>query len=107
MFQRFRKGLLPVSHRCHDAQVRNDEFRAVTMRLRQIPFQGRQAVEWVIDKLDSKSTDDLLLQARRQLDDITNITKQGMEDIQNAAKKSFDEFQNLTVPPASQSIPKL
>ena len=82
-----------------------------------ITFQGRQAVEWVIEKLQTevkdiassaaKSTDDLFNQTRRQLDDITNITKQGMEDIQNVAKKSFDEFQNLTVPPPSQSIPKL
>lgn len=93
------------------------DFRTVTMCLRLIPFQGRQAVEWVIEKLQSevkdiastaaKSTDDLLNQTRRQFDDITNITKQGMEDIQNVAKKSFDEFQNLTVPPPSQSIPKL
>ncbi|XP_017766581.1 PREDICTED: protein slowmo isoform X2 [Eufriesea mexicana] len=81
--------------------------RLLTLTMEQNANKGRQAVEWVIDKLDSKSTDDLLLHACRQLDDITNITKQGMEDIQNAAKKSFDEFQNLTVPPPTQSIPKL
>ncbi|CAK9812810.1 Protein slowmo [Anthophora quadrimaculata] len=91
--------------------------RLLTMTIEQNANKGRQAMEWVIEKIQSevkdiassaaKSTDDLLNQTRRQLDDITTITKQGMEDIQNVAKKSFDEFQNLTVPPPSQSIPKL
>lgn len=91
--------------------------RLLSLTIEQNANKGRQAVEWVIEKIQSevqdiassaaKSTDDLLHQTRRQFDDITNITKQGMEDFQNAAKKSFDEFQNLTVPPPSQSIPKL
>lgn len=96
-------------HRSGDTQV--------TKYLRTIGFQGRQAMEWVIEKIQAdvkdiassavKSTDDLLNQTRRQIDDITIATKRGMDDIQSAAKKSLDEFQNLTAPPPSQSIPKL
>lgn len=79
--------------------------------------QGRQAMEWVIDKMGSevkdfassavKSTDELLTQTRRQFDDITTKTRRGMDDLQNAAKKSFDEIHTLTTPPSSQSMPKL
>lgn len=91
--------------------------KLLSMTIEHNANKGRQAMEWVIAKLQSevkdiassaaKSTDDLLHQTRRQIDDITNITKQGMEEFQSAAKKSFDEFQNLAVPPPSQSIPKL
>ncbi|XP_053988492.1 protein slowmo-like [Hylaeus volcanicus] len=91
--------------------------RLLTMTIEQNAKKGRQAVEWVIEKIHgemkdiastaAKSTDDLLNQTRRQLDDITNITMRSMDDLQNVAKKSFDEFQNLTAPPPSQSIPKL
>ncbi|KZC07172.1 PREDICTED: protein slowmo [Dufourea novaeangliae] len=91
--------------------------RLLTMTIEQNAKKGRQAMEWVIERLQSevkdiatsavKSTDDLLNQTRRQIDDITSITKRGMDDLQNAAKKSFDEFHNLTVPPPPQSIPKL
>ena len=56
-------------------------------------------MEWVIEKFQSEMKD--------MTDDLFSYTKQGMEDLQNVAKKSFDEFQNLTVPPPSQSIPKL
>ncbi|XP_043287813.1 protein slowmo [Venturia canescens] len=79
--------------------------------------KGRQAMEWVIDKMGSevkdlansavKSTDELLTQTRRQFDDITTKTRRGMDDLQNAAKKSFDEIHTLTTPPSSQSMPKL
>lgn len=89
----------------------------LTAMIEQNAKKGRQAVEWVIEKIHEdmkgiantavKSTDDLLNQTRRQIDDITNITKRGIDDLQNVARKSFDEFQNLTVPPPTQSIPKL
>ncbi|KAK1121077.1 hypothetical protein K0M31_010857 [Melipona bicolor] len=69
------------------------------MRIDQNAKKGRQAVEWVIEKFQSEMKD--------MTDDLFSYTKQGMEDLQNVAKKSFDEFQNLTVPPPSQSIPKL
>lgn len=91
--------------------------RLLTMTIEQNAKKGRQAMEWVIEKIQSdvkdiassavKSTDDLLNQTRRQIDDITNITIRGMDDLQNAAKKSLDDLQNLTVPPPTQSIPKL
>ena len=79
--------------------------------------KGRQAMEWVIDKMSSevkdlatsavKSTDELIIHTRRQLDDITIATRRGMDDLQNAAKKSFDEIHTLTTPPTPQEMPKL
>ena len=78
--------------------------------------QGRQAIEWVIDKIDSevkdlansaaKTTDELLNTTRRQIDDLTTMTKRSMDEIQSAAK-SFGEVHNLTTPPSSSSMPKL
>ncbi|XP_046386772.1 protein slowmo isoform X2 [Ischnura elegans] len=66
--------------------------------------KGRQAIEWVISKLDSevkgiassaaRSTDELLMNTRRSIDDITT-----------AAKKSFDDLQNLGTG-GGQSLPK-
>ncbi|XP_012270114.1 protein slowmo [Orussus abietinus] len=79
--------------------------------------KGRQAMEWVISKLELevkdlassavKSTDELLTQTRRQIDDLTSKTRRSMDDLQNAANKSFDDFRHRTTPPTSQSIPKL
>ena len=71
-------------------------------------FQGRQALEWVIDKLEVsdfansavKSTDELITRAGKQLDDFT-------EKMQSAANKTFDEIHILTTPTSSQSMPKL
>lgn len=78
--------------------------------------KGRQAMEWVIEKLESevkelansavKSTDEIFNQTRRQIDDITTKTKRGMDDLQTAAKKSIDEIHNITSTPSSQSMPK-
>jgi hypothetical protein len=80
-------------------------------------LQGRQAIEWVIDKIDAevkdlansaaKTTDELFTTTRRQIDDLTTITKRSMDEIQNAAKKSLEEVHNLTTPPSSSSMPKL
>lgn len=80
-------------------------------------MQGRQAIEWVIDKIDlevkdlansaAKTTDELLETTRRQIDDLTTITKRSMDEIQKTAKKSFEEVHNLTTPPSSSSMPKL
>ncbi|XP_071448463.1 protein slowmo [Hetaerina americana] len=66
--------------------------------------KGRQAIEWVISKLDSevkgiassaaRSTDELLMNTRRSIDDITS-----------AAKKSFDDLHSLGSG-GGQSLPK-
>jgi len=68
--------------------------------------KGRQAMEWVISKLDTevkeianstlKSTDELIMQTKKSLDDITISAKKSMDDISQKAKKGLDEFQNLT-----------
>lgn len=67
--------------------------------------KGRQAMEWVIDKLDTevkdfatsavKSTDELLNQTKKQLDDITMSAKKSMDDISHKAMQSFDDIQNI------------
>lgn len=66
---------------------------------------GRQAMEWVIEKLHLEEFDDLLSQTVRQFDDLTTKTRRGMDDLQSAIK-SFDEIHNLTSNPSSQSMPK-
>ncbi|KAF7382144.1 hypothetical protein HZH66_013576 [Vespula vulgaris] len=66
---------------------------------------GRQAMEWVIEKLHLEEFDDLLTQTVRQFDDLTSKTRRGMDDLQSAIK-SFDEIHNLTSSPSSQSMPK-
>lgn len=68
--------------------------------------KGRQAMEWVIGKLDTdvkefassavKSTDELLHQTKKSLDDITTSAKKSMDDISHKAMKSLDQIPNLT-----------
>lgn len=75
--------------------------------------KGRQAMEWVISKLDNevkdfansavKSTDEILTHTKKSIDDITLSAKKSMDDISIKAKKSFDDIQNLA---SSNSIPK-
>jgi len=63
--------------------------------------KGRQAMEWVINKLNSevkdlqRSTDEIITQTKKSLDDITSSAKKSMDDISLKAKKSFDDIQNL------------
>lgn len=96
---------VPLTHYMEDLLTSRISFNA---------GKGRQAMEWVIDKLESevkdfannavKSTDEILCQTRRQLDDLTSKTKRSMDDLQSVA---FDGIHNLTTPPSSQSMPKL
>ncbi|XP_069698308.1 protein slowmo [Periplaneta americana] len=81
--------------------------------------KGRQAIEWVIDKIDAevkeitnsavKSTDELLSQTKKSIDDITMTARKSMDDISSAAKKSLDDLQNLANVPTrtNQSLPKI
>lgn len=75
--------------------------------------KGRQAMEWVISKLNTdvkdfatsavKSTDEIIMHTRQSLDDITSSAKKSMDGISSKAKKSLDDIQSLA---SSQSIPK-
>ncbi|XP_043467242.1 protein slowmo [Leptopilina heterotoma] len=99
---------VPLTHYMEDLLTSRISFNA---------GKGRQAMQWVIDKLESevkdfassavKSTDELLCQTRRQIDDLTSKTMRSMDDLQSAAKISLDGIHNLTTPPSSQSMPKL
>lgn len=74
--------------------------------------KGRQAIEWVIDKLDSeikelantacKSTDELLSQTKKSLDDITSSARRSMDDISSKAKRSLDDIEKFTKANANQ-----
>lgn len=77
--------------------------------------KGRQAIEWVIGKIESevqdlrhsavKSTDEIINQTKKSFDDITTSARKSMDEISTAAKKSFDNFTH-DLPP-NQSIPKI
>lgn len=64
--------------------------------------KGRQAMEWVISKLEPevnnlaqsavKSTDELLNHTKKSLDDITQSASKTLDDISQKAKKSFDDI---------------
>lgn len=63
--------------------------------------KGRQAMEWVINKLNeevkdlTRSTDEIFNQTKKSLDDIATSAKKSMDDISQKAKKSLDDIQNL------------
>lgn len=76
--------------------------------------KGRQAIEWVISKIEAevedfknsavKSTDEIISQTKKSIDDITNSALKSMDEFSSAAKKSFDSFTNDF--PSSQKLPK-
>lgn len=76
--------------------------------------KGRQAIEWVIGKIESevqdlkntavKSTDEIFNQTKKSFDDITISARKSMDEISTAAKKSFDSFAH-DLPP-NQNLPK-
>lgn len=67
--------------------------------------KGRQAIEWVIDKINAevielknsavKGTDEIISQTRKSLGDITSTARKSMDEFSTTAKKSFDEFHTL------------
>lgn len=68
--------------------------------------KGRQAIEWVIDKIDAevkeiassacKSTDEIFNSTKKSIDDITTTARKSMDDISTKAKKSLDDIQQMT-----------
>lgn len=77
----------------------------LTSKISKNAGKGRQAMEWVITKLDNevkefansaaKSTDELLNHTKKSIDDITQSAKKSMDDISNKTMKTLDEIQNL------------
>ncbi|KAG5900728.1 hypothetical protein JTB14_038246 [Gonioctena quinquepunctata] len=65
--------------------------------------KGRQAMEWVINKLNeevkdlTRSTDELLCQTKKSLDDIASSAKKSMDDISTKAKRGLDDMQKLNI----------
>lgn len=68
--------------------------------------KGRQAIEWVIGKIDTevkeiatsacKSTDEILSQTIKSVDEITSIARKSMDDISSKAKQSLDDIHKYT-----------
>ncbi|CAH1105682.1 unnamed protein product [Psylliodes chrysocephalus] len=65
--------------------------------------RGREAMEWVINKLNdevkdlTRSTDEIFNQTKRSLDGIANTAKKQMDDISQKAKKSLDDIHSLSL----------
>ncbi|KAL0274028.1 UNVERIFIED_CONTAM: hypothetical protein PYX00_006563 [Menopon gallinae] len=76
--------------------------------------KGRQAIEWVISKIEAevqelknsavKSTDEIISQTKKSIDGITSSALKSMDEISSAAKMSFDSFANDF--PSGQKLPK-
>lgn len=56
--------------------------------------KGRQAMEWVISKINCEVTE-LASTACKSTDEILNQTKKSLDDISIKAKKSFDDINNI------------
>ncbi|KAL7302198.1 protein slowmo [Trichogramma pretiosum] len=99
---------VPLTHYMEDLLASKISFNA---------SKGRQAIEWVISKIDrevqdlansaAKTADELITTTRHQIDDITSKTMHTMDEIQSAAKKSFEEVHDLSSLPPTASMPKL
>ncbi|XP_023023294.1 PRELI domain containing slowmo [Leptinotarsa decemlineata] len=65
--------------------------------------KGRQAMEWVINKLNeevkdlTRTTDEFIFQSKKSLDDIASSAKKSMDDISHKAKKSLDDMQQFNL----------
>ncbi|CAG9769012.1 unnamed protein product [Ceutorhynchus assimilis] len=65
--------------------------------------KGRQAMEYVITKINdevkdlSRSTDEILLNTKKSFDDLTTSAKKSMDDISQKAKKSLDDIQHIKI----------
>lgn len=57
--------------------------------------KGRQAIEWVIGKIDSEMKE-IASSACKSTDEIFHQTKKSLDDITSKAKKSLDDIQHLT-----------
>ncbi|KAK6623071.1 hypothetical protein RUM43_008923 [Polyplax serrata] len=68
--------------------------------------KGRQAIEWVISKIEAEVQElknlELINQTKKSIDDFTSSAKKSMDELSTAAKKSFDSFAG----PPNQKLPK-
>jgi hypothetical protein len=64
--------------------------------------KGRQAMEWVISKINAevqelttsaaKSMDELTMSAKRSMDDVTRAARKGMDDLQNTLSSKLPSY---------------
>lgn len=79
-------------------------------------YKGRQAINWVISRIDEeikdlsnsavKSTDEFISNTKKSIDDITVSAKKSMDDLSSVAKKSLDDFLPSTSSSGPQAMPK-
>lgn len=73
---------------------------------RKFPLQGRQAIEWVIDKIE-KEVADIKLSAEKTTEELKkslNSARKSMDEFSTNAKKTLDEIHNFTS--SNGSIPE-
>ncbi|CAH0393914.1 unnamed protein product [Bemisia tabaci] len=75
----------------------------VTTNISHNANKGRQAIEWVIEKIETE-VEDLKTTAIKSIDEITLNAKKSMDDLSSAAKKSFEDFQ-IGSTPSSKKCP--
>jgi len=54
-------------------------------------FQGRQAIEWVIGKIETEMTD-LKTSAVKNKDEIITQTRKSIDEFRSSTRKSLDEM---------------
>jgi len=80
--------------------------------------KGRQAMEWVLKKINDeindlsshavRNTEEILTSTKKSLEEITESAKKSMDDLSTAAKKSFDDLHNIASKPKTpQPDPQL
>jgi len=86
----------------------------LTSRISQNAGKGRQAIEWVIGKIENEvmelknsamnSTDEIISQTKKSLDDIAQSARKSMDDLSTKAKKSMENLAHEL--PPEQKLPK-
>ncbi|XP_030755037.1 protein slowmo [Sitophilus oryzae] len=75
----------------------------LTKRISNNAGKGRQAMEWVINKINeevkdfTESADEILHHTKKSLDDLTFSAKKSMDDISQKAKRSWEDMPHLKI----------
>lgn len=86
----------------------------LTSRISLNAGKGRQAIEWVIGKIEAEvkelknsailSTDELIAQTKKSIDDFATSAKKSMDEISNVAKNTMENLANEL--PPEHKLPK-
>lgn len=86
----------------------------LTSRISLNAGKGRQAIEWVIGKIESEvkelknsamlTTDELISHTKKSLDDIAHSARKSMDDFSSKAKNTMENLANEL--PPDQKLPE-